>query len=67
MIPEVKRKLHEPETSTIQERVEAINKFKEAGYEVHINFSPIIDKITIMFFPYIYYKNTFIHFKCIII
>lgn len=42
MIPEVKRKLHEPNTSTIQERVEAINKFKDAGYEVHLNFSPII-------------------------
>jgi spore photoproduct lyase len=42
MIPEVKRKLHEPETSTIQERIEAINKFKDAGYEVHLNFSPIM-------------------------
>ena len=42
MIPEVKRKLHEPNTSTIQERVEAINEFKDAGYEVHLNFSPII-------------------------
>ena len=42
MMPEVKRKLHEPETSTIQERIEAINEFKEAGYEVHLNFSPII-------------------------
>tara|TARA_Y100000361_G_scaffold62331_1_gene54771 strand:+ start:291 stop:1157 length:867 start_codon:yes stop_codon:yes gene_type:complete len=42
MMPEVKRKLHEPNTSTIQERVEAINKFQDAGYEVHLNFSPII-------------------------
>ena len=42
MIPEKKRKLHEPNTSTIQERVEAINEFQDAGYEVHLNFSPII-------------------------
>tara|TARA_R110001583_G_scaffold119564_1_gene270922 strand:- start:67 stop:813 length:747 start_codon:yes stop_codon:yes gene_type:complete len=42
MMPEKKRALHEPNTSTIQERVEAIDKFKKAGYEVHLNFSPII-------------------------
>ena len=42
MIPEEKRKLHEPETSTILERIQAVDKFKEAGYDVHLNFSPII-------------------------
>ena len=42
LMPEHKRKIHEPETSTILERIQAIDEFKKAGYEVHINFSPII-------------------------
>ena len=42
MIPENKRKLHEKNTSTIIERIKAVDKFKEAGYDVHLNFSPII-------------------------
>ena len=42
MMPEVKRAIHEPNTSTILERIQAIDKFKEAGYDVHLNFSPII-------------------------
>jgi spore photoproduct lyase len=42
MMPENKRKLHEPNTSTIMERIKAVDKFKEAGYDVHLNFSPII-------------------------
>ena len=42
LMPEKKRQLHEPNTSTIQERIEAIDQFIEAGYDVHINFSPII-------------------------
>ena len=42
MMPESKRKIHEPNTSTILERIKAIDKFQNAGYEVHINFSPII-------------------------
>ncbi len=29
-------------TSRIEERVDAINDFVEAGYEVHLNFSPVI-------------------------
>ena len=32
----------EPNTSKIQERLEAINIFHEAGYDVHVNFSPVI-------------------------
>jgi spore photoproduct lyase len=32
----------EPNTSLISERIEAINDFYYAGYDVHINFSPII-------------------------
>ena len=42
MMPEEKRKLHEPNTSSIIERIKAVDKFKKAGYEVHLNFSPII-------------------------
>tara|TARA_R110001592_G_scaffold136311_2_gene353366 strand:- start:1007 stop:1870 length:864 start_codon:yes stop_codon:yes gene_type:complete len=42
MMPENKRKLHEQNTSTIIERIKAVDKFKEAGYDVHLNFSPII-------------------------
>jgi spore photoproduct lyase len=32
----------EPNTSIIVDRIRAINMFIEAGYEVHINFSPVI-------------------------
>ncbi len=42
LMPEHKRQLHEPNTSTILERIQAIDTFKEAGYEVHLNFSPIL-------------------------
>jgi spore photoproduct lyase len=42
MMPEKMHALHEPNTSTILERIQAIDKFKEAGYDVHLNFSTII-------------------------
>lgn len=32
----------EPNTSKIIDRIKAIDKFIEAGYDVHINFSPVI-------------------------
>lgn len=32
----------EPETSSILNRIKAIDTFIEAGYDVHINFSPVI-------------------------
>jgi spore photoproduct lyase len=32
----------EPGTSLILDRIQAINAFAQAGYEVHINFSPIV-------------------------
>ena len=32
----------EPNTSDILSRIHAINDFVKAGYEVHINFSPVI-------------------------
>ena len=34
--------LHEPHTSKIIDRIKAINAFIEAGYDVHVNFSPVI-------------------------
>jgi spore photoproduct lyase len=42
LMPEKWRKILEPNTSTIFDRVRAINDFIEAGYDVHINFSPVI-------------------------
>jgi spore photoproduct lyase len=32
----------EPNTSSIENRIKAIDKFIAAGYDVHINFSPVI-------------------------
>ena len=32
----------EPKTSSIADRIGAINTFIEAGYDVHVNFSPVI-------------------------
>ena len=32
----------EPNTSKIIDRIKAINNFKKAGYDVHVNFSPVI-------------------------
>jgi spore photoproduct lyase len=32
----------EPKTAKIKDRIEAINTFIEAGYEIHLNFSPVI-------------------------
>jgi spore photoproduct lyase len=42
LMPEDIRQIVEPNTSTTEERINAINLFVEAGYEVHINFSPVI-------------------------
>lgn len=42
LMPERLRKELEPNTATIFERIEAINDFKKAGYDVHINFSPVV-------------------------
>lgn len=42
LIPENIRKIVEPNTSTIIERLEAVKKFIDAGYDVHLNFSPVI-------------------------
>lgn len=32
----------EPNTPDIKDRIKAINKFREAGYDVHINYSPVV-------------------------
>jgi len=42
----------EPKTSKIEQRIKAIDKFIDAGWDVHINFSPIL-----------YYKNWISDYK----
>lgn len=42
LMPQHYSDLLEPNTSPILERIKAINRFIEAGYDVHINFSPVI-------------------------
>jgi spore photoproduct lyase len=42
LMPEKIRTILEPNTSTIEERLNAINEFKAAGYDVHLNFSPVV-------------------------
>lgn len=42
LIPEHIRAIVEPNTSTIPERLKAVSWFLEAGYEVHLNYSPVI-------------------------
>lgn len=32
----------EPNTPDIKDRIKSINKFREAGYDVHINYSPVV-------------------------
>ena len=42
LMPQDLSDILEPNTSLISERIDAINDFYYAGYDVHINFSPII-------------------------
>ena len=42
LMPQHKSDIHEPHTSKIMDRIRAIDGFIEAGYDVHVNFSPII-------------------------
>ena len=42
LMPQHKSDLHEPSTSKIIDRIKAIDTFVDAGYDVHINYSPII-------------------------
>ena len=42
LMPQCKADIHEPKTSKIIDRILAIDAFTFAGYDVHVNFSPII-------------------------
>jgi spore photoproduct lyase len=42
LMPQHMSYLMEANSTLIEDRIKAINKFYEAGYDVHINFSPII-------------------------
>ena len=42
LMPEKIRLILEPNTSSIYERICAIPRFIDAGYEVHLNFSPVV-------------------------
>jgi len=42
LIPEKIRQILEPNTSTIHDRLRNVESFINAGYEVHLNFSPVI-------------------------
>jgi spore photoproduct lyase family protein len=42
LMPERIAKVVDVRTSSIRERIAAINDFVQAGYEVHLNFSPVI-------------------------
>ena len=42
LMPEAPSKVVDVRTSPIGERIAAINDFVDAGYEVHVNFSPVI-------------------------
>lgn len=42
LMPQVYADLLEPNTSSMEERIKAIDEFIAAGYDVHINFSPVI-------------------------
>ena len=42
LMPQKMSDIHEPNTSKIHDRINAINRFVDAGYDVHVNFSPVI-------------------------
>jgi spore photoproduct lyase len=42
LMPQYYADMLEPNTSPILDRIKAIDRFIEAGYDVHINFSPVI-------------------------
>lgn len=42
LMPQYMSNYLEPNTPLIEERIKSIDKFIDAGYEVHVNFSPII-------------------------
>ena len=42
LMPQKMADIHEPGTSKIIDRIKAINAFIDAGYDVHVNYSPVI-------------------------
>ncbi len=46
LMPQILSTVLEPNTSKIIDRIKAVNVFRDAGYDVHLNFSPVV-----------YYKN----------
>jgi spore photoproduct lyase len=42
LMPQKLSSVYEPKTSLIEDRINAVKDFIEAGYEVHLNFSPVI-------------------------
>jgi spore photoproduct lyase len=42
LMPEEYRQILEPNTSPITDRIFAVKQFQNAGYDVHLNFSPVI-------------------------
>lgn len=42
LMPQVMSYILEPNTTKIKTRIEAVQRFMEAGYEVHLNISPIV-------------------------
>ena len=42
LMPQRLADIHEPNTSKIIDRIKAIDAFIDAGYDVHVNFSPVI-------------------------
>jgi spore photoproduct lyase len=42
LMPQHMSDIHEPYTSKIIDRIKAIDAFIDAGYDVHVNFSPVI-------------------------
>jgi spore photoproduct lyase len=42
LIPLILNSMLEPKTTNVYKRMDAINRFIEAGYDVHVNFSPVV-------------------------
>ena len=42
LMPQKISTILEPNTPEIKDRIKSINKFREAGYDVHINYSPVV-------------------------
>lgn len=62
VMPQVMSDVLEPGTSKILDRIKAVNDFYEAGYDVHLNYSPII-----MYKDFVEdYKELFTHVNAIV-